>query len=144
MQTHTDAIGDFFHRIRGSRRPPAPASPPPIVEPIAPTSGTAPHKTTRPGSGRAYEAQHKRRNQVEAEKLLPSFIRDLKSGDYAYRYLKDQFDLVCEECGLDAVSDHLVGKWLRRLGLRRFEVGRSSVVMYAIAPRRSSPRLVAA
>lgn len=143
-----DGITAFFSRFCGSRPRPEPAPPAPDAPaPIAPIAGSVRRGSAKPARPAraianfdAREAQDRRRNVIEVEKLARIFIGQLRASHYAYRALKDEFDRLCDDSALHPVTDRRFAAWLQEAGGLRYRADYPKVTMYRFGRRCDAAR----
>lgn len=123
-----------------SRRDAAPENPP-AAQGSTPAAERALKAPAKPVA-KAQAGQDLRRAQIAAEDLADLYIKALRPGHYAYRVLKDEFDVMCEDAGIDPISDHRFAKWLTARGGKRYRCNYPKTTMYEL-PGRASARLAA-
>lgn len=129
VQGQPEGLGALWRNITGARRR---------------DKAEAPAKRQEPGRRpppisleRAAAGQQKRRFEITAETMAASYAGDLKSGHYAFRILKEEFDNICDEAEIAHVSDRQFALWLKkRGGVKKYRAHKAKITMYQIKPRR--------
>lgn len=151
METPGGGLGAFWAKVTGGARRQQPARPRSVMagdagrrcEPQPMHSRRDSAATTSPlqqkpdpiSDERAAGAQEKRRGEIRADELFRFWVSHIRSGDYAYRILKSEFDENCTEAKIAPVSDRQMAIWLQAHGGVKYRTGKQKITMYKM-PRR--------
>ena len=70
-----------------------------------------------------------------AHDILVAFASGLTPGVHSYRDLKNQYDRLCQQAGIDVISDQRAGRWLIDAGLLKSRRGSRRTVTYEVPLR---------